>query len=160
MMDTFIAFSATQRRADFRLDRLRASLLLVVALAACRVTLIGPYDAEIDRGATRLQRRMDAFLTRLENADTVRAAGYAAHRDFYTDYAVDLRSMLVRAESHPENTITEEQLRLMLDSLAALRAAHEAGPLDPATIATARDLYNQSWRAILTVELAKKRGTR
>jgi hypothetical protein len=159
-MDTFIGFSAARSRSGHGRARVRALVLLVLALAACRVTLIGPYDPEIDRGASRLQRRMDAFLTRLETADTIRAASYAAHRDFYAEYAVDLRSMLVRAESHPENMITEEQLRLMLDSLAALRAAHEAGPLAPATIATARDLYNQSWRAIITVEVAKKRGTR
>jgi hypothetical protein len=138
-----------------------AGLALLVAVAAfgCAVRLISDYDREIDRAATRLQREMDTFLTRLEVASGTPAAGYAPHAGFYPDYLVALRSVLVRAQSHPQNRITEEQLLLMIDSLEQLRLAHEAGPLDPAAIRAARNLFNQAWRAIITVELAKKRGS-
>jgi hypothetical protein len=134
------------------------AVLATVAALGCAVRLISDYDREIDRAATRLQREMDAFLTRLELAVGTPAAGYAPHAGFYPDYLVELRSVLVRAQSHPHNRITEEQIVLMIDSLEQLRAAHEAGPLDPGAIRAARNLFNQAWRAIITVELAKKRG--
>ncbi len=134
------------------------ALLAAVAAPGCTVRLISDYDREIDRAATRLQREMDAFLTKLELTAGTPAAKYATHTGFYPDYLVDLRSVLVRAQSHPQNRITEEQLELMIDSLEQLRLAHEAGPLDPAAIRAARNLFNQAWRAIITVELAKRRG--
>ena len=134
------------------------ALLVVAAAWGCSVRLISDYDREIDRAATRLQREMDGFLTRLEVDAGTPAAEYSANAKFYPEYLVDLRSVQVRAQSQPRNRITEEQLALMIDSLEQLRRLHAAGPLDPGAIRTARNLFNQAWRAIITVELAKKRG--
>ena len=46
----------------------------------------------------------------------------------------------------------------MLDSLGALQAVHELGPLTEEQIGVTRELFNQSWQAILTLEMAKKQG--
>lgn len=78
------------------------SLLLLVG---CPVTLISHYDPEIDRSATALQKEMDSFLTKLETVAETPEAQYAQHNQFYDDYLVELRSVLVRAQSHPKNSI-------------------------------------------------------
>jgi len=132
-------------------------LTIWLALSAgCTVTLISRYDEQIDKSATALQRKMDGFLTSLEATPQ---PTYQDKKNFYSDYLVELRSVLVRAQSHPNNTITEHQLELMIQNLEALRQLHEAGPVDGQAIATTRDLFNQAWRAIITLELAKKRGS-
>jgi HME family heavy-metal exporter len=43
-------------------------------------------------------------------------------------------------------------------SLEDLRTMHQAGPIDDDVLKTTRDLFNQSWKAIITLEMAKKRG--
>jgi hypothetical protein len=134
-----------------------ACLGLLVPLATCsRATLIAPYDEQIDQSATGLQRRMDTFLTDLSDRGTGPQARYDANKQFYAEYGVDLRSLLIRAQSWPKNKLTEDQLTLMLANLEQLRLAHADAPLSADAIRTFRDLFNQGWRAILTLELAKK----
>ena len=135
-----------------------AALVALPAATGCaHVTLVSHYDEQVDQSATELLKRMDAFLAKLETA-TGEAAAYEANKDFYTEYAVDLRVLRVRAESQPKNSLTVQQLDLMQRNVQQLEAAHKSGPISPAAIPTFRDLFEQGWRAILTLELAKKRG--
>ncbi len=134
-----------------------------LAASGCAVRLIAAYDETIDLTATRLQKSMDAFLTRMEQ-QAGDAATYAQNRQFYADYAVEVRSVLVRARAHPMNERTIEQYELMLDSLAELEASHQgepgdedAGALPVVAIPAYRDLFNQAWGAIIKLEVAKKR---
>ncbi|HEY8256395.1 MAG TPA: hypothetical protein VIG08_01945 [Gemmatimonadales bacterium] len=146
-----------------RVARLWAMLVLAPALiipqAGCtRITLISSYDEQIDHSATDLQRRMDAFLTMLADKEGAPQASYDSNKTFYSDYAVDLRSLKVRAMGQPKNQITGQQLDLMLGSLEELRKAHQSGPIAADAVPTFRDLFNQSWGAIIALEMAKKRG--
>jgi len=131
---------------------------LLLGLVGCQVTLISSYDPEIDRTATALQKRMDSFLTGLERQAGLPQADYSSNVAFYDDYAVELRSLHLRAESHAKNEITAKQLTLMMDNLQQLRIAHEAGPLATPTLRATRDLFNQGWQAIIALEIAKRRG--
>lgn len=134
------------------------AVVLLTLLLGCSLTLVSPYDPQIDRTATTLQKQMDAFLTGLREEDPGEAVpNSAASRLFFDAYAVELRSVLIRAESHPKNQATERQLRLMIDNLEQLRVVDQSGPIDDAAIDTFRDLFNQGWRAIITLEVAKKR---
>jgi hypothetical protein len=146
-----------------RTVRLWATLLLssavIVPQAGCtRITLISSYDEVIDHSATELQRRMDGFLTMLVDKEGTPQASYDSNKTFYSEYAVDLRSLKVRALSQPKNQITAQQIDLMTNSLEELRKAHESGPIAAEAVPTFRDLFNQSWGAIIALEMAKKRG--
>jgi len=137
--------------------------LLVLAcvqlgLVGCHVTLISSYDPEVDRAATSLQKRMDAFLTRLETHAGESQAHYSWDQVFYQDYLVELRSLRLRAQSDHTNEFTAKQLTLMMDDFEQLRLAHEAGPLPIPTIQATRDLFNQGWQAIIAQEISKRRG--
>ena len=131
---------------------------LLPALVGCQVTLISSYDPEMDRTATSLQKKMDAFLTGLEVHAGKSQANYSWDRAFYHNYLVELRSLRLRAQSDASHAFTAKQLTLMMDNLEQLRLAHEAGPLTLPTIQATRDLFNDGWQAIIAREMAKRRG--
>jgi hypothetical protein len=134
---------------------LRWLLLLALLLPiSCAATFVSSYDEQIDKAATTLQVKMDTFLTGLE---ALPQPTYSKSSSFYTDYDIALRSILIRAESHPKNSLTAMQLGLMTKSVDDLREMHKSGHLDQAAIAITRDLFNQSWRAVIALEVAKKR---
>lgn len=144
-----------------RRARLAAWLVLLVGTAmssGCTIRLVADYDEQIDAAATTLQKRMDRFLTQLESAAGTEAAEYAAgHAEFYDDYAVELRAVRVRAAAHPRNRVSIAQYDLMEDSLHELEAAHRDAPIAAEAVQTFRELFNQSWQAIIALEVAKKR---
>jgi hypothetical protein len=153
-------------RMRLRHPRLRLLLLLLAlgvaapaATACSTVRLVSEYDEQVDRTATRLQRTMDAFLTRLENLpsnDSERS--YGTNKEFYLQYGVDLRALKVRATGLQRNSITVEQIERMESSLEQLRSTHESqNRLSPPAIREFRNLFNIAWTTILTFELAKKR---
>ena len=130
-----------------------------VASACSTIGLVARYDEQVDRTATRLQRTMDAFLTRLENLPSGDAdRNYAASKEFYLQYGVDLRALKVRATGLQRNSITVEQIERMESSLEQLRSAHESqNRLSAPALREFRNLFNVAWTAVLTFELAKKR---
>ena len=140
------------------------ALLVAAVIGGCTIRLISDYDEAIDTKASELQKGMDAFLTHLEKPPGTMSATYGANKTFYATYAVDVRSLMVRAQAHPKNELSVQQYKLLLDSLGELEKAHqgEAGHEDDGTIPkeaipTFRDLFNQSWAAIIRLEVAKKR---
>ncbi len=132
--------------------------LLMLGQVGCQVMPISTYDPEMDRSATALQKKMDAFLTGLETHAGQPQANYAWDVAFYNNYLVDLRSMLLRAQSHGTQESTAKELTMMMDNLQQLRLAHEAGSLTPPTIQATRDLFNQGWQIIIGREIAKRGG--
>lgn len=127
-------------------------------MPGCQVTLISPYDPEMDKAATALQKKMDAFLTNLETYPGLPQADYAWNIAFYDDYLVELRSLHLRAQSQTKNEETAKHLKLMMDNLRQLRLAHKAGPLALPSIQATRDLFNQGWQAIIALEIARRLG--
>ena len=134
-------------------------IALAVAFSGCSpVRFIAEYDEQIDRSATQLQKDLDSFLTHLETTEGTPEAEYESNQSFYADYMVELRSLLLRAESHTLNDLTEKQLGLMISSVDSLQAIHKDAPLIPEVIDVLRSDLSQSWKAIIALELAKKRG--
>lgn len=146
-----------------RLLALALVALAVLAAGGCTVRLISDYDETIDVSASQLQKEMDSFLTQMET-DEGDAVTYGSNRSFYPYYATEVRAVLVRAQAHPKNELSVAQYELMLDSLEDLEEAHrgeegveDEGTLPVEAIPAFRDLFNQSWAAIIRLEVAKKR---
>ena len=131
---------------------------LLLGLWGCQITLISPYDPEMDKSATTLQKKMDTFLTSLETRAGLPQAAYSWNAAFYDEYLIELRSLHLRAQSQPENEETAKHLQLMMDNFRQLRLAHEASPLALPTLEATRDLFNQGWQAIIAVEMARRQG--
>lgn len=132
--------------------------LLALALAGCAsVKLISDYDEETDRGITAFQKKIEGQLVFLERHIGTDKAAYAANVGFYDEARVDLRALRVRAAALPQNTITTQQIDLLLDSLERLELLHQEG-LAANDIPPLREAFNTSCTAILKLELAKKRN--
>jgi len=136
--------------------RLLLALAALLVFAGCATTLIAGYDEHVESAVLELQPAMDKFLTGAAMAPE--DATFVSCKRFYADYAIKVRTTLMWARSHPKNEETVQQLELMLENVEALRSAHESAPLDPEACVVFRDLFNQGWTAILTLEMAKKRG--
>jgi hypothetical protein len=146
----------------FSLCRFRWNLFLVLCLltgfVGCQMTLISSYDPEMDKAATALQKKMDAFLTKLETQAGHPQTDYSWNVTFYDDYLVELRSLHLRAGSDPKNEKMAKQVQLMMENLQQLRLAHQAGSLDLSTLQATRTVFNQGWQDIIGMEIAKRRG--
>lgn len=131
---------------------------VLTGVLGCQVTLVSSYDPEMDKGATALQKKMDAFLTKMETQAGLPQTDYTWNTAFYDEYLVELRSLHLRAESDVKNTSLAKQLQLMLDNLQQLRLAHQAGPLARSTIQATREVFNKGWQDIIAIEIARRRG--
>lgn len=130
-------------------------VLLVVVLAGCApVRFISDYDEETDRRSTELHLAVEAMLTAVE-AET--NAGGVRIEDVYPDVFVELRSLKLRASARPRNELQVAQFEELGTQLQLFSEAYREG-LSPAEVPLFRRGFEQSFRAILTLELAKKRG--
>lgn len=133
-------------------------LVLCAAVGCLTVRFVADYDEEVDKGITALQKRVDTMLLRLERDVTAAQAQYDKNTSFYDEARADLRALELRAAAHPKNTLTSQQLVLFGKSLEDLEALHKSGFRSAAAIKPLLDAFDISAKAILTFEIAKKRG--
>lgn len=138
--------------------RALALLLLLTAASATAcssIRLISDYDPIIDESVTALQKEVDTYLTQLERDD---APTFAESGESYEKLLVDLRAIQVRASAQTKNDLIIRQLDLVADNLALMAEAHREGIEDPQEIELFRNSFQTQFRAILKLELAKRRG--
>ncbi len=70
----------------------------------------------------------------------------------------ELSVIRVRAAARPKNEITVQQLDLVAENVKNLEELHKLGFDSPEALEPLRNAFQQSFQAILTLELAKKRG--
>jgi len=134
------------------------NLLVAFALSECTLKLIADYDETVDKSTTEIQKKVETFLTRLERTIGTSAADYAQHVALYDEVRVDLSALKVRAAAIPQNTITVQQIDLLIDSWSTLEKLHILGFKNKEEISPLRRNFNQDFTQILKLELAKKRG--
>lgn len=128
-------------------------LAFVFATGCTKVQLISPYDEITDRMVTALHQSTSEVLDELEAAPT---PGYAAMSKRYSGLKRELRAVQLRNEARPKNRLTIEQLQRLKANLELLEKTHKEGQLAPVMVQPMRDAFDQTFRAILTLELAKK----
>lgn len=137
----------------------RASLLtltVVVALTAgcTTIRLVGDYDEKIDQGVTALQKSTEAQLLAIEED----GADYASTKDFYDIAKIEISSLRVRADAIERNSLTVRMLDKLANNIRRLEEAHKEGITPDEVSMLFRGGFNSQFTAILTFELAKKRG--
>lgn len=133
--------------------QLLALILAAATVTACAVTLISSYDETTDKGITALQKSVDGLLSQL---DRTPVPSYAAERQTYDAIRGDLNSLYLRNQARPHNTLAVKQLDELKEQLDILEKQHSAGTLNQAMVGPARDALNQTFRALLKLELEKK----
>ncbi|WP_417915691.1 hypothetical protein [Candidatus Electronema sp. JM] len=140
-----------------------ASLFSIVFLSGCvEPQTISNYDQETDISVTSLQKITEAHLLSL---DTVSGDAQKCkyenenYKKFYEEMKIDVSSISLRADAIPnDNTRTKKQIDLLRNSLGDLEKLHKLSCLSPEQIKIARSNLESSFKAVLKLELAKKRG--
>ncbi|MGI6456039.1 MAG: hypothetical protein ACOX5R_10540 [bacterium] len=136
-----------------------AALLFFSFLSGCMsVQFVSEYDEVIDLTATELQRDFTLFFIQLEDALHTGDAAYPEFKRFYDEIMADIAVLEVRANAHPRNTRTLEQVQLLKDSIRQIEAAHQEDVLNLDMIPVMHTQIEQQIGAIIRLEIAKKRG--
>ena len=144
------------------LSRWLACAIAGFVLSGCMtIRLVGDYDEQIDKGVTQLQKDVETFLFKLEAtaeepADKVEI--YDKNKKFYDDTKVALSGLRVRADSIQRNSITVRMLDHLSNNITELEKMHRDGLAKAEIDQSIRGGLNSQFTAILTLELAKKRG--
>lgn len=153
---------STETRLHVSLWPWLAAFLMITALSGCStIKLVGDYDEQIDKGVTQLQKDVEIFLVKLEAsakkpADKVES--YDKSKKFYENAKVALSGLRVRADAMERNSITVRMLDRLSDSITRLEGMHRDGLAKAEIDQSIRGALNSQFTAILTFELAKKRG--
>jgi hypothetical protein len=77
------------------------SLILALILSGCTaITLVPPYDEQIDTGLTELYGETSAFVDRMVALRGTPDGTHAANQDFYAEAGARAEALIVRAEAH------------------------------------------------------------
>lgn len=151
---------------------------LVVSFLGCSIKLIAPYDETTEKEASRLQKQIDGFITQLifeggsaqDDSSRQVALNYGKFRKEYEKIGVDLRSLKIRTEAISLNEHTTNQVKYIIENFEILEARHKKysnnGTIDGRKISmsnsylrNARDIINDQFKSVLSLEIAKKRST-
>lgn len=143
-----------------RIDAVRIWLvaIAVTLLVGCtNIRLVGDYDKAIDDGVTALQKKTETHLIKITAVSGSKTAPYKGTEGFYQDARIEVSSLRVRADSTTRNSLTVRMLDKLQNNLDRLERMHKEG-LTVAEIPVLRGALNSQFTAILTFELAKRRG--
>ena len=144
-------------RKSLKLNVTAFSVFFVLILAACGpIQLIAPYDERIDNGVTELQKSTTTFFVQIERQKGSDKNDYQNHVKFYDESKVSTKSLLIRAGATAQNEKTEGQIDLLMQKYNKLEEQHKKFGLKIDTIPTLESSFNQIFRSILTLEVAKK----
>jgi hypothetical protein len=139
-----------------------ATFLIMMVLNGCStIKLVGDYDEHIDQGVTQLQKDVETFLVKLEASaekPADRVESYDKNIQFYNETKVAISSLRIRADSMERNSITVRMLDRLAKNISRLEGMHREGLAKAEIDESIRGGLNAQFTAILTFELAKRRG--
>ena len=139
-----------------------ACLIIAFAVTGCAtVKLVSDYDEQIDKGTTTLQKNVETFLEKLESSaakPTDKVAAYADNKQFYADTRIAISGLRLRADATERNSLTVRELDKLRSNIDELENMHKEGITRIEIEKLIRPGLTQQFTAIMTFELAKRRG--
>ena len=139
----------------------RRSLILLLSLLpfGCALFSAPSYDAELDRGATALQAKLNTHFDELQRTAGTPEGAWEHHAPFYESVRADLTILFQHAGAQPGNDTTVRSLELLATNVAEVEAVHRAG-LSPREVPILKQLLDMQLRMLTKLEQAKKRSAR
>jgi hypothetical protein len=137
------------------LSRLLAILLMLCAVG-CTVLFVSPYDEKFDQGVSDLQQKTEVFLAKIAKSK----ATHSNSGDFYTDARGEIEALRSRALVYGEdkNKGTLAELDLLQKAFEQMEQYHRAGPITGSGYEAMRNTLGAHFRALLQIEVHKKRS--
>ncbi len=141
--------------------KLLVPMACALALGGC-VTLVAPYDDQIDQMATNLQHDISAEIETLSRAEKPDCL-YPNHVGFYKKANADVSALAVRARAHELNSFTIGQVDALDGALDDLEGLHKIAStkercMSAQEFSPIRRAMDSITGAIVKLEIAKKRG--
>ena len=131
----------------------------LILVAACHVQLVSDYDPEFVANAVEVQKEIDTLLQDQRNPVRGADLSYEASKPAYNKIEVDLSSLLARAQSHPDNDPTINQVKALIETVHGLERIHQRdNHLPRAVIDIEQDTIRRDISSIVRTENAKKAG--
>jgi hypothetical protein len=147
-------------------QKLRKSLpiflasVTLIALTACQVHFIAPYDQKLDTAMTTVQGDTEAFFIKLQGAGQTDAGDYDANKHYYQQTEATLRTLLTRAQATPNSAKVADEIDKLEKNVELIQQMHERDKsLNAANIQGDRDSMEIGFRAFFTLELGLKTST-
>lgn len=149
------------RLSTWNIYRWLACLILAFAASGCTtVKLVGDYDEQIDKGTTALQKEVETFLVKLESSvakSEDKVEPFQKNKQFYADTKIAISGLRLRADATERNSLTVRMLDKLSENVDLMEKMHSSELLRE-EVSILRGGFTTQFTAILTFELAKKRG--
>jgi hypothetical protein len=136
-------------------------VLLATVIGGCAtIKLVADYDEKIDAGVTELHKQTEEFFIKLESTakeDSDKVEAYTSNKKFYKDAKLKISTIRLRADATQRNSLTVRMLDKLLENINRIESDHKEG-ITKAELPAYRGGLTSQFTAILTFELAKKRG--
>ena len=106
------------------------NLILIFAIAGCRVMLIGAYDQVTDEGIQQIQTEVSTLLVKIEkniNNNTPDENKYQNLKNDYDKIEGEIKSLQIRASSLPKYKIIGQQITLLGNNIRDLEEFNKLG---------------------------------
>lgn len=136
------------------------ALAAPLLLMSCHVMLIGAYDQTVDESIQKIATDVSTMIVKIEkNIDDNKLADnkYENFRDAYIELFAEIETLKIRSASLPKYDKVTQQIELLDKSIHDLESLHKIGFTDKRVVETAKDLIEQSLRAMLAAQNALKR---
>jgi len=131
-------------------------LAIILTVGGCSLVATSPYDSSADKAITKLHKQTAEFFVEATKPADKPGCGYSHYLPFYQNSKVAISSLLMRARSMADNSLTVSQLELLSSSYENLAQLHQLGCFTPAQVEELWVSFDASFSAILKLELAKK----
>ena len=137
-------------------------VLIVFTITGCStIKIVGDYDEQIDQGTTALQKDVETYLVKLESSAAKpedKVAAYIDNKQFYSDSRVTISGLRLRADATERNSLTVRAFDKLNANLDLFESMHKEGIIRIEITKLIRPGFTQQFTAILTFEIAKRRG--
>lgn len=133
-------------------------LVIVIAASGCTIRFMADYDEQVDKSVTKLQESVETLFVKIESNIGKPEGSYDQLKPLYEEIRVGIGTLDVRVSAKPKNEKTIEQIGLLRKNIDDLEEIHKEGIQHKDVVTTLRKQFKSAFVAILTLELAKKRG--
>jgi hypothetical protein len=133
-------------------------LVIVLAASGCTIRFMADYDEQVDKSVTKLQESVETLFVKIESNIGKPEGSYDQLRPLYEEIRVGIGTLEVRVSAKTKNEKTIEQVGILRNSIDALEEIHKDGIQHKDVVSILRKQFKSAFVAILTLELAKKRG--
>ena len=123
-------------------------------VTGCR--LVAPYDSQLDKGVSDLQESTEAFLVKVARQGGSSAKDYGKFTDFYDQEKVAISGLEIRAGVLSNNSRSLQEIEKLKSILSDMENRHKTNGLNAIDVDQFDRALTRVFRAILTLEIAKK----